>query len=283
MKKVLIFGASGLIGSALMEFLKTDYRVKGVSRTKKNSDFLKYDYENLEDNQIEEFEGFDQWIILSGKSIACGFWTKKRKALLIENRKKINESILNLILKLKNRPQKIFVASGIGYYGAQGEEIVDEKTKKGEGFLSDLSEEIESIWRNSISETVVFLRFAPVLTDRGGLMAPLIKLWKWGIVPIFGSGSQYFPFVYLQTLLKMVVFLIENQIDSTPINLVEDQRLTQEQLFYSLAKKQVAHPLLLRIPSFLLKWTLQEQAKELLCIDRKVLPGILKKMGFWSY
>ncbi len=172
--KILISGASGLLGSALIPFLKTGGHsvFQLVRRTPdKGNNEIQWDPAKgmlrLNDN-----DEIDAVIHLSGENIGEGHWSPEKKRRIIDSRVQSTRLIAETIAKMKNPPKVFLCASAIGYYGDRGNRLIDESNTVGNDFISDVCR----MWEESTDAAVAagirtaFLRIGIVLSPQGGAL-----------------------------------------------------------------------------------------------------------------
>lgn len=251
MKKILITGGAGFVGSFLSEeLLERGYSVicvdKKISSIKhQNIKSLKLDLtkEKFDDEIMEDVYAV---VNLAGAPI-FGRFTEKYKNLIAESRLKTTNAIINAMSRATKKPNVLVSASAVGYYGDTKNEIANENTPHGDGFLSHLCRDWESM-ANSLEDygvRVVILRTAYVL-GKAGILGTLIPLFKKRIGGYFGNGKQMMPFVSAGDLVEMYIYAIENsEMDGTYNTAVI--HATQKD-FMKIIAKNVGTKLVWRIP-----------------------------------
>ena len=275
MKKILIFGGSGFIGKILEKyFLQNGYQVTIASRSPNKMqifcNFLTPVY------NIKEFEGFDVWINLAGETISGLRWTKRKKQKILFSRINYNRFIRSLAEQLNNPPSQILIAGGVGYYHKNSEQILNEYSSQGEGFLSLVEQKLESVWNGSEIPYVI-MRIAPLLDKSGGILKKISKSWKYLIGFYFGNSDSYFPFIYVEDFVKIVDFLILKKSKGI-FNLCNKKPLTQKQIFSNLTRNKKI--VFFTVPAFMIRLILGEMADETILVNQKVVPEKLLKLGF---
>lgn len=264
MKTVLISGATGLIGTHLIEKLKRkNYEIRILSR-EKNKNF----YWNLKENYIDEnaFENLDAIIHLAGAPVSKR-WTKSYKKELYESRVK-TAGLLFEYAKNSNSSIKTFItASGVNYYGTKtASHIFTENDKHADDFLGKLCFDLENAARK-FEETgtrVSMVRTAAVLSTKGGMLKELISLSKWNLLSPLGSGKQILPWIHIDDLTDIYIQILENENLNGAYNASAPEIITQKEFVQKLAKAMNRKIILPNVPAFMLKIILGEMSTILL-------------------
>ncbi|MDP7385818.1 MAG: NAD-dependent epimerase/dehydratase family protein, partial [Nitrospinota bacterium] len=183
--KVLITGSSGLIGSSLIPFLSNGgHHVTRLVRARPtpDGDEVKWDPEKGEVDR-DGLEGLDAVVHLAGESIAGGRWTAERKAKIRSSRVDGSRLLCGALAGLERPPKVLVSASAIGYYGDRGDEVLNEDSPRGSGFLSEVCREWEAATgpADQAGMRVVRLRIGIVLSDRGGALAKMLLPFRLGL------------------------------------------------------------------------------------------------------
>jgi len=284
--KILISGASGLVGSALVPFLTTgQHQVVKLVRQSTNlkSDEIAWDpATGFIDGA--SLEGFDAVVHLAGESI-MGRWTEEKKQKIKESRVKGTQLLSQTLSQLKQKPSVFICSSATGYYGNRGDEILTEQSPKGEGFLADVCEEWENATRTAVEASIrtINLRTGIVLSPKGGALKQMLTPFKWGLGGEMGSGQQYMSWITLDDLIYMILYLIEQPFIAGPVNAVGPHPVTNKEFIQTLG--HVLHrPTFLKVPTFGIQLLFGEMGEELLLTSARVEPAKLNKAGFrFSY
>ncbi len=283
---IVVSGASGLIGTELVEKLKRDgHHIKFLTRSKSNS--LDKIYWNLETGEIEssKLENVDAVIHLAGENISGknpiqGRWTDERKAKILNSRIKGTTLLSDTLAKLKNPPKVFISASAIGYYGDRGEETLNEKSSKGSGFLSDVCKS----WENSADSArkkgirVIHTRFGVVLSKDGGALKSMLLPYQMGVGGTIGSGKQYMSWIDISDVAGAISHLITSDVEGI-VNVVSPNPVTN--LEYTKSLGSVIHRLtIFPIPAVAINILFGEMGTELLLGSQKVLPSVLLDSGY---
>src|SRR5262245_40686256 len=195
--KVLIAGASGLVGSALAPKLEAEGdEVTRLVRTSPRHGEIEW-HPNQDEVDAFGLEGVDAVINLAGENIAGARWTEEQKRKIHDSRVHGTHLLSEAIVKLHHRPRVFLCASATGIYGDRGDEILDEQSESGGGFLAGVCREWEKATQpaSSAGVRVVNLRFGPILAREGGMLAKMLPPFKLGMGGKVGSGKQYISWV----------------------------------------------------------------------------------------
>jgi uncharacterized protein len=289
--KILIAGGSGLIGSALTgELAGAGYEVVVLSRSPEDVGRLPDGARAVAwDGRTTagwsgELEGARGVVNLAGAGIADKPWTDRRRRVLTASRIEPTTAIVRGIEAASDRPAVLLQGSAVGYYGARGDEELDEESGPGEGFLARLSGAWEeaSAPAEALGVRRVLLRTGVVLAREGGAlpkMALPFKLFAGG--PI-GDGDQWVPWIHLRDEVRAIRFLMEHDGAAGPFDLTSPEPVTNRQLAHRLGKV-LRRPSLLRAPAFAVRTVLGKMADTVL-EGQRALPGRLAALGFtWEY
>ena len=280
--RVLISGASGVIGQALVPFLKTQgWEVdRLVRRSPSAPDEISW---SPRENQVDWPADYhcDAVIHLAGANVAGGRWTNARKRLIRESRVQGTETLVGAINRL-DRPPAVFISgSASGYYGDTGESSATETAAKGDGFLADVCDD----WEEALAPLrdgktrVVIARTGVVLTPAGGALAKMLPAFKFGLGGRLGSGQQWLSWIAIDDWLHAIHRLLVDDRVEGPVNLTSPKPVTQLQFARSLAHV-LGRPAIFPAPAPLLKLALGEMAEETLLANSQVSPGVLNQISY---
>lgn len=284
--KVLITGATGLIGSQLVKYLlERDCTVHYLT-TSKDKIESKPNYQgfywNLNEAKIDEncIYGVDAIIHLAGANIAKR-WTKSYKQEIIESRTLSGELLFNLLKKTPNQVKQIVSASGTAIYPESFLEVYDESTPEtDDGFLSNVVQK----WEQSVDRfkalgiKVCKLRTGMVLSNRGGALPEMAKPIKFGFGAVMGSGKQVQPWIHIDDLVAIYYFVVTNQMEGI-YNALSPNSVTNKELTKAIAKTLKKPLFLPNIPEFVLKLILGEMSS-LLFSSKKLSAQKIVDSGF---
>jgi len=217
---------------------------------------------------------------LAGENIAAGRWTRSRKDAIRQSRVR-GTSLLAETLASLNRPPAVFVsASAVGYYGDRGNELLNERSPQGSGFLADVCKEWEAATDPATERgiRVVNLRIGMVLSATGGALSRLLLPFRLGLGGRIGNGRQYMSWIGLDDLVRAVCFSIERTEIAGALNAVAPETVTNREFTRTLGAV-LARPAVLPIPRFFLRLVLGEMADSLLFASARVEPRVLLSSG----
>ncbi|HEX5541176.1 MAG TPA: TIGR01777 family oxidoreductase [Micromonospora sp.] len=226
--------------------------------------------------------GADAVINLAGANIADRRWTRRFKEVLRASRVDATATIARTIAALptEERPRALLNSSAIGWYGDTGDRLVEEDAPAGEGFMAEVGQVWEAAVRpaEEAGVRVVLLRSGLPLHRDGGFLKPQLLPFRLGLGGTFGSGRQWVPWLSLADWLSAVVFLLQRDDLSGPVNLVGPAPVTNAAFTKALGRA-LRRPAIWPVPGFALHLLLGGLAAETL-VSHRVLPGVLNRAGF---
>lgn len=281
--KILISGGTGLVGKKLIEKLnknghETNILVRNKSRH--NNEFS-WDYKN---KKIDEkaFENIDCIIHLAGASISKR-WTEEYKKEIISSRVESAHFLLETSKNLNINLKSFISASGTNFYGTfTSDRILTEKDEiQHQDFLAHVCKVWEAAAQNfsEITERIVCIRTAPVLSKKGGTLEPLTKITNLNLSSGIGSGRQWFNWIHIDDLADIYLKAVEDENLHGAYNAVSDNIPTQKELMQKLAKTKKKFFFPLNIPSFLMKIVLGEMS-EIILKGTRISNEKIKSQGF---
>lgn len=279
--RVLVSGSRGFIGSALAEFLQSQgHQVKRLVRpasARQNSDFIWDPQRSFVDPKA--FDGCDAVVHLAAENVA-GKWTKEKKRKIRQSRVEGAEVICDAIKQLDKKPAVYVSASGIGFYGDQGDEVIPEGRPCGNFFLSYVARDREAVSAplRQLGMRVVSMRFGMVLGN-GGPLKKMLGPFKLGLGAKFGSGRQYWSWITREDAVRAIVHAIQTQSLNAPINVVSPLPVTNSEFAETLAKV-LSKPQFLTLPAGLVRLIFGELADNLLLCSIRAEPKALLDSGF---
>lgn len=281
-KSILIAGGSGLVGGRFIEMIDhSKYDICILSRHAGSSNGIKKFQWNFSDMSIDENAVKVDYIInLNGAGIADKRWTEARKNLLIESRVKSAKLIKNALDKTGHKPKAYVSASAVGYYGNRKDEVLDESSPVGTGFMADCCQQWEdsALSLESNTDRLIINRIGIVLSTKGGALPKVLMTKAIGVYNYFGNGNQYYAWIHIDDLCRMLIQQIEDDSFNGVYNAVAPEPLTNK-AFTTHIKKAMSGNLVLPAPTFGLRLALGEMANVVLNSTRAI-PKRMKQHSF---
>lgn len=279
--KVLMAGASGLVGSALIPVLEAEgAKVTRMVRSPAHAGEIEW-HPNQDELGTAQLEGFDAVINLAGESIAEGRWTEEQKKKIRDSRVNGTHLLSEAIVKLTRKPRVFLCASATGIYGDRGDEILHEHSESGGGFLAGVCREWEKATEpaSRAGVRVVNMRFGPILAREGGMLAKLLTPFKLGMGGKVGSGKQYISWVAIDDVIQAAKLALRNESIRGPVNFVSPNPVTNEEFTRALGQA-LSRPTIMAMPAFAARLAFGEMADEMLLASQRVEPKRLKDAGY---
>ena len=279
--KILVTGASGLVGSALVPFLEAGgHEVARLGRSAPSDGDVRWDPEAgvLEAGALEGFDGVGH---LAGENIAAGRWTEARKRRIRESRVNGTRLLAETLARLERPPRVLVSASAIGLYGDRGDEELTEESPAGSGFLSDVCREWEAATEAAEGKgiRVVHARLGVVLSQDGGALAKMLTPFRLGAGGNIGNGRQYMSWITLDDTAAAIGHLLAAEAASGAVNVVAPAPVTNGEFTRTLGRV-LRRPTLFPMPGFAARLAFGEMADALLLASTRVRPARLLDSGY---
>ncbi len=282
--KVTVTGATGRIGRHLVAALHArGDEVVALSRdADKASDLLgvpalAWDVKQ-EAVPKAALDGCDAVVHLAGEDVGQR-WNDKVKAEILDSREKSTRNIVHSIFETKPRPKTLICASASGYYGARGDEPVDEAEPPGSDWLAEVCYRWERQAETAkIGARLVIVRTGIVLDAEGGALAKMLPPFKAGLGGPIGSGKQYMPWIHRDDLIGIYLAAIDNPSFHGAINASAPEPVTNKQFAKALGRA-LNRPAVAPVPGFTIKVMYGEMAQIVLGGVRMV-PGRAAELGY---
>jgi hypothetical protein len=281
---ILMSGGSGMLGTAVRQALAD--RGAGVlqlvRRDPVEAGQVKWNPgASTPVADLKPLEGLAAAIHLSGASVAAHRWTSAWKREMWLSRVESTRALVTTLAALRQPPKTLLVASATGIYGDRGDELLDESSAPGNGFLADLCREWEAAARPAVEAgiRVVHLRFGVVLGPGAGALAKMLPVFRLGLGGRLGSGRQWMSWISLADAGSAILFAMDMPSLAGPLNLTAPQPVTNAEFTRALGK--AVHRLaVLPAPAFALRLALGAMANETLLASARVVPAKLGDAGF---
>ncbi|MCB5275213.1 Epimerase family protein [Arthrobacter sp. SO5] len=282
--RIIMAGASGLIGTALSSTLRSAGHDVGtlVRRSPASSAEFRWDPAK---GRIDDaaLRGADAVINLSGAGIGDRPWTSARISELRDSRLGATRTLTAAMGRLETPPAVFLSQSGSGYYGSAGPQVLRENAPAGTGVLAGICADWEAAAHEAPAGVrVVTPRTGVVLSRSGGALGRLMPLLRLGVGGPLGNGRQYWPWVTLPDVAGAFAFLLAAPV-SGPVNLCAPESADVNSLIAQLAGA-LHRPAVLRVPAPVLRLVIGKLADELLLASQRMEPAVLSAAGFeWQH
>ena len=281
--KILLTGGTGFIGHRLMSHLRPHHEVTVLSRTpNKVHQRLGHDIEALASlDSLDNLDNFDAVINLAGEPIAEKRWTQVQKERICHSRWNITEQLVAKLNAGQAPPKVLISGSAVGFYGRQGEALVDEDSNPHPEFSHEVCAKWEQLANQAASEQtrVCCIRLAVVMGSEGGALKKMLPSYRLGLGGPIGSGKQYMSWIHIDDVVSLLLFLLEHDECHGPFNASAPEPVTNEQFSRTLARV-LNKPHFARIPAWSMRLLFGEMA-DLLLTGQRVMPVRLQKAGFY--
>jgi uncharacterized protein (TIGR01777 family) len=286
MTMVAVTGASGFIGSTLLEALHAaGHRVTALTRKPGAARFpagvVVRQYDPLRPSPAI-FDGVGTVIHLAGEPIA-GRWTVRKKHAIAASRIEGTRQLVAALAASAGKPRLFLCASAVGYYGSRGDDPLTESATPGDDFLARVCVAWEAAARDAerLGIRTVRLRFGVVLGN-GGALAMMKVPFLLGLGGPIGSGKQYLPWIHVEDLAALCTFVIERSHLTGALNVVAPDYATNARFSRALGAT-LRRPSFLPAPAFALRAAMGEFSETLLG-SQLVIPEAAQRAGFvWMH
>ncbi len=279
--KILISGATGLVGTELVPFLTAGgHECVALTRKQPPGDNAVNWDPAQEKIDADSLTGFDAVVHLAGESIV-GSWNEEKKKRIRESRVQGTRLLCKTLAQQDQPPQVLVSASAIGFYGDRGDEILNEDSEAGSSFLSEVCKVWEEACAPAVEKgiRVVNLRIGIVLSPKGGALAKMLFPFYIGAGGKIGSGKQYMSWVTLDELAGIIHHALHTDSLNGPVNAVSPNAVTNSEFTKTLGKV-LWRPTLFPVPGFAARLMFGEMADELLLASTRVEPKKLLESGY---
>ncbi len=280
--RIAISGSSGLVGSALVRALESrgDAVLRLVRRDAGSENEIRWDpAAGVKSSQA--VEGLDAVVHLAGAGIADKRWSDARKHLLVSSRVDATRVLVESLGALARPPRRFLGASAIGFYGDRGDEILDEKSARGGGFLADLcvAWEIEARAAELWAERTYVLRTGIVLSRAGGALPKMLPPFRLGVGGVLGSGAQYMSWISVDDEVGAILHLLESQLPDGAVNLTAPTPVTNREFTRALGSA-LNRPTIFPVPALAVRTLFGQMGEEALLGSQRVSPAALESDGY---
>lgn len=279
--KILITGATGLVGTALSNRLQqTGHTALKLRRSGGASGEPRW---NPEAGNVElgNMDGVEAVVHLAGENIAAGRWTAARKNRIRDSRTRGTRLLAETLADGEHKPKVLVSASAIGFYGDRGDETLTEESPAGSGYLPEVCQAWEKATgpAEAAGIRVVHTRIGIVLSRDGGALRKMLGPFKMGAGGVLGNGKQMMSWVTIDDVVSMAIFAIECTSLSGAVNLVSPGAVSNREFTKALGRV-IRRPTVAPMPAFAARFLFGEMADALLLASANVVPAKLRDVGF---
>jgi uncharacterized protein len=280
---VLITGGTGFIGRHLCDYLlEQGYQLWVLSRNPVAARNLLNAKVNVV-GSLDELAtvDFSALINLAGESLASARWSDKTKQKFRASRVDFTHSLFDFFVRVGRFPKVLLNAGAVGFYGNCGDRLVDEWENAGNDFAAQLccDWEAAALRFEANGVRVCRMRFGIVLERDGGALKQMLPAFRMGLGGRMGAGCHYMPWIHRHDLLRLVLFLLQQERASGVFNVVAPEPVTNLQ-FTALLAQSLHRPALLPMPESVLRLLFGEMADALLLSGQRVVPAAAQSLGF---
>jgi len=281
--RVVISGASGLIGQQLDAFLSSGgHSVQRLVRRRPRREAGEIFWDPVRgDMDAEALVGADAVIHLAGENVGGGLWTPERRRRISQSRVDGTRLVAETLAGLKGGPSTLLAASAVGYYGDRAEAELTEESAAGDGFLAEVCRAWEEASRPAADAgiRVANLRLGTVLTASGGALAKQLPLFRLGLGGPIAGGRQYLSWIALDDVIGVLHHALFDDAIEGPVNVVASEPVAQAEFARTLANV-LKRPAWLPLPAALVRAVLGDMGEALLLASTRVVPQRLEASGF---
>lgn len=280
---VLITGGTGFIGSALAERLlaaggRVSVLTRNARRARDQFDGRVTAWQDMGD--IAADDAPDVIVNLAGKNLGSERWDDAVKRQLVASRVETTRAVVSYIARAERPPRLLISGSAVGYYGARGDERLDEDSPPGDEFQADLCKQWEAAARAAEDHgvRVCISRTGIVMGRGGGALAGLAPMFRMGVGAVAGSGDQWVSWVHMEDLLSMFEDFMTDDSLSGAFNNTAPEPVTNREFSHAIGRA-VGRPVLLKAPAFAMRLAYGEMA-HLYLTGQRVIPARHRERGF---
>jgi uncharacterized protein (TIGR01777 family) len=284
--KILVTGATGLIGRSLCRALTDEsHAVAAVSRSSVKpqglavAEVYRWDPQSGPLPQAA-LDGVDAVVNLAGEPLDARRWSDQQKRLIRDSRIVTTRNLVEGLRSVDRKPAVLVSGSAVGFYGDRGDEELDEASRAGHGFMSEVCEEWEreAARATELGVRVVQVRTGVVLSAQGGALQKMLAVFKLGLGGPLGSGKQWFPWIHVKDIVGIFRHAILTSTLAGPVNGVAPEPVTNREFTRELARA-LHRPAFLPVPEMALRVLMGEMSKVLFGSQR-VVPKAALASGY---
>jgi uncharacterized protein len=277
--RIVVTGSSGLIGTPLVACLRDQGHevVRLIRRAATARDEIAW---NPTTGRMGPLGAVDAAVNLAGVGIGDHRWTSSYKTQIRQSRLDATRLLAESLAAMEPLPKVLVSASAVGYYGDRGDEVLDESSGRGDGFLAGVVEDWEAATKpaSDAGIRVITTRSGLVMAREGGALARMLPLFRLGVGGKLGNGQQYWSFISLDDEVRAIAYCLETESLAGPVNLTAPHPVTNEVVTRTLAHA-MHRPSMATVPGFAMRIGLGELASDVLG-GQRVIPKRLLASDF---
>jgi uncharacterized protein len=278
--RILVSGVSGPIGASLLPSLETrGYEVTRLVRGAVTGEG-QISWNPAKSISPHAVTGFDAVVHLAGESIV-GRWTDEKKLKIRNSRVAGTAALAAALAQARAKPQVFVCSSAIGYYGDRADEVLNEASAPGAGFLPDVCREWEAATKAAADAGIrtVRMRTGVVLSPKGGALGKMLTPFKMGVGGKIGNGRQWMSWIDVQDMVGAIHHILKSDLLQGPVNMVAPKPVTNAEFTNTLASV-LSRPAIFPMPAFVVKLAFGEMGETVLLGSQRVEPAQLVASGY---
>jgi len=279
--RILVSGVSGPIGNAIVPALKdAGAQITRLIRSRVSGDQQNIFWDPAQPLLADAVSGFDAVIHLAGETIV-GRWTVAKKSKIRDSRVLGTGHLAEALAQAKSKPRVFVSSSAIGYYGDRGDEILNEQSASGTGFLAEVCRDWEAATQAATKAGIrtVQIRTGVVLSPKGGALRKMLTPFKLGVGGKIGTGRQWMSWIDIQDMVGAILHILNTDSLQGPVNLVGSNPVTNSEFTKTLGGV-LSRPTVFPMPAFAVKLAFGEMGETVLLGSQKVTPIRLTESGY---
>jgi uncharacterized protein (TIGR01777 family) len=275
--KIVVSGGTGFLGDPLVRrLLQRGADVLVLSRNPEKVQAGR----GIPWSAVDEAGSADVVINLAGENVGAGRWTAERKRNIVNSRVEATTALVNTVRRARAKPRTLISPSAVGFYGVRDDEILDEGSDTGSGFLAAVSRDWEEAARRAegVARVVIF-RFGVVLAKDGGPLKKMLLPFRFGAGGPIGSGQQWMSWVDRDDVLRAIEWAIDHPEVRGTYNITAPEPVRNRDFARALGRS-IHRPSFMPTPAFALRLLFGEMADEILLGGQRVVPARATREGF---